>query len=117
MKNIWWHISLTFYQLKQGIINLIRWFPIIWGDREFDYSFLLDIMSFKMKLMSEMHRKHNESINAEEIAKQLAKCAELAKRISIDNYDTKTMEEHEEMMEKELDLLFSKMRKNIRTWW
>ena len=116
-KNIWWHISLTFYQLKQGVINLVKWFPIIWNDREFEYSFLLKIMSHKMKLMSEMHRKDGNSLHHEEYAKQLAECARLAKRLSMEDYDGETLDEDDKLMEQDLDLLFSNMRKNIKNWW
>lgn len=35
----------------QGVKNLIAWFPVIWKDRDWDRSFLLRILQFKLKRM------------------------------------------------------------------
>lgn len=104
-------------RIKQGIKNLIKWFPIIWRDRDFDQAFLLNIMSFKMKNMAELHRKYGYSVNSEEYAKQLEECAKFAKKLSLEDYDVEDWKEEERMIESDLDLLFSNMRKNIRSWW
>lgn len=105
-----------FHSFICGIRNLIKWFPIIWGDRDFDQSFLLRIMSFKMKNMAELHRKYGIATNSLEIAKQLEECSRLAKKISLEeDYDLDDWEDKE--IEKDLDILFSNMRKNIRGWW
>ena len=43
------------YDFVAGIIhgtrNLIRWFPIIWGDRNWDWEYLARIMIFKLRMM------------------------------------------------------------------
>lgn len=39
-----------------GIRNCIRWFPVIWTDRDFDYGYLLDIMDKKLKYMEKFFR-------------------------------------------------------------
>ena len=41
------------YSIQQGIENTITWFPIIWKDSQWDYSFLFKIMLKKMELMEE----------------------------------------------------------------
>ena len=37
----------------QGIKNLVYWFPVVWHDRDWDYSFLLEVMRHKV---AQMHR-------------------------------------------------------------
>ena len=36
-------------QFIQGVRNLIKWFPIVWRDRDWDYSFTYDMLKFKME--------------------------------------------------------------------
>ena len=42
----------AFRQFRDGISNLIVWFPIIWKDRDWDHTFMLDILSFKLHRMN-----------------------------------------------------------------
>ena len=35
-----------FGNFKQGIRNLINYFPIIWKDRDWDYHYTLDILDY-----------------------------------------------------------------------
>lgn len=35
----------------EGIKNLIKWFPLVWKDRDWDYHFLYEILHFKLKNM------------------------------------------------------------------
>ena len=44
-------IKYKIRDIRVGIRSLRRWFPIIWADRDFDYSFLLIIMKFKIQNM------------------------------------------------------------------
>ena len=38
-----------YYQLRYGISNLIKWFPIVWRDRDFDSAYIMEILLFKMR--------------------------------------------------------------------
>jgi DNA-binding FrmR family transcriptional regulator len=35
-------------KIRYGIINLIRWFPTIWNNRDHDYSYILEVIKFKL---------------------------------------------------------------------
>lgn len=35
----------------QGIKNLIKWFPVIWNDRDWDHMYLLKMLEFKFSNM------------------------------------------------------------------
>lgn len=104
-------------KVKYGVRNLIKWFPIIWKDRDWDQAFLLEIMRFKMKNMAELHRKYGISVNSEEYAKQLEECSKLAEQLSKEDYDTEDYKEENKLIEDDLDKLFTSMRNNIRAWW
>lgn len=45
-------ITHAIRDFKYGIRNLIDWFPIIWRDRDWDYHYLLVMLSFKLKRIS-----------------------------------------------------------------
>lgn len=37
--------------LKQGIRNLIKWWPVIWRDRDWDHAYLSRLIEFKLTSM------------------------------------------------------------------
>lgn len=85
---------------KKSVNNLIKWLPIIWKDRDWDYEYLLDIMSFKMKNMSELHRESKlPSIHSESFAKDLEVASFLADRISNSNYYDEVFKNREELLD------------------
>lgn len=48
----WWRytwIRSAFRECKQGIRNLWRWFPVIWNDRDWDYTFIYSIIAKKLE--------------------------------------------------------------------
>ena len=50
----WWfyRVELPLKNLKQGLINLYKWLPIVWKDRDYDHSYVLDLLKFKLQKMS-----------------------------------------------------------------
>ena len=83
-------------KLKEGIINLIIWFPIIWKDRDWDHQFLYEIIRFKLKRMAKFHRKYGISVDADKYAKQMELCVNLLNRIINDEYLSMVLKKHEE---------------------
>jgi len=51
--NYYWQarVRQPINQIKDGIQNLWVWFPIIWHDRWWDYSFMHNMLAFKLKRM------------------------------------------------------------------
>lgn len=56
---------MIFKSLKYGVTNLIKWFPIIWKDRSWDYEFILEILKFKLTNVENMFRYHGNHMNSE----------------------------------------------------
>jgi len=71
-------------QFSQGIQNLIRWFPIIWNDRNFDYSYLLTLLSKKLEFKIELFKesKWNNISNV----RNMKWCVDLIERLNNDYY-------------------------------
>lgn len=44
-------------QFKEFLIRLYRWLPVLWKDRDYDYSCLVDLIQFKVGLMAAYHKK------------------------------------------------------------
>lgn len=82
-RSIWWFFR---YDIHQGIGNLVRWFPIIWHDRDWDQNYLLRIMEKKFRRMSELQENHGNSLHAPRYARQLKIAAHLCHRMIEDDY-------------------------------
>jgi hypothetical protein len=102
--------------IRQGISNLVKWFPVIWKDRQWDHFFILQMMKFKLELMSKFFKTKAWSTRAEDDAKNMDQCIHLLDRILKDDY--KGSYEHQDyLLKQDLALLFEIMRKHVRCWW
>jgi len=127
--------------LIYGIKNLYHWFPLIWQDRQWDQSYLFEILRLKLSLME----KYFDSdfllpTDNKKQAKRMRICRLLIERILIDDYtspfdelnenvenfeETKLgrkrfkweCEHKENMIKQDLNLLFKLLNKHIRYWW
>jgi hypothetical protein len=99
-----------------GIENLWTWRKVIWHDRHWDYGFLLAVMEFKFKLMSEHFYNHGVCTDKNDVGRELLKCSLLAKRVREENYDG-SLDRQEELLQQDFELLLKTMKKKMRTWW
>lgn len=79
-------ISNIYYSIKYGIKNLIKWFSVIWKDRDWDYEFLLIILEYKITSMEKFYSSEKVWGKDEDVITQLKFCKELLKRIRDDQY-------------------------------
>lgn len=99
--NKWENFSLMdfLYDFKYGFNNLIKWFHVIWRDRDYDWYFILHILQFKLKKQSKYIRKnniHENSINYSEI---MMECVDLIEKIKTEYYLTEYMDYEESKIE------------------
>lgn len=78
--------STLYYRTKYGILNLIIWFPIIWRDRNWDHSYMFEMLEYKLSLMEKLFRKYGHSVNSEKDAHYIMICKNLCKRLADDEY-------------------------------
>ena len=81
--------------IKIGIKNLFIWFPIIWKDKWWDYSFLLKIIRFKIELMEKNFRENACYIGAEKDADVMKLCIYSLNRIISDDYHSNAFKRHD----------------------
>jgi hypothetical protein len=105
-----------FRNIRQGISNLIKWFPVIWKDRQWDHFFILSMLKFKLALMSKFFKTKACAMHAEEDAANMDKCIHLIDRILKDDYSG-SYAHQDYLLKQDLTLLFEIMRKQVRCWW
>lgn len=112
LKNIGW----IFYFIERGVRNVVRWFPVIWRDEDFDWYYLVNIMETKFRFMAE-DAKGWTSVNSERDRKELLECAELLKRLKDDEWTGADGWRHEVRMNGWQERLGHLVGKKFRCWW
>lgn len=70
-----------------NIERVIRWIPVIWNDREFDHTYLLELISFKLGRMEKFYRsKYAMCVDSEKNAEEIHVCKALCDRLIADDY-------------------------------
>lgn len=68
-----------------GIKNLITWFPVIWNDRQWDYTFIFIVLKRKLELMKDLFENDAYTEKAPEVVDKLKRCIILLDRLSDDS--------------------------------
>ena len=80
-------IKDKYYSIKNGIWNIIRWFPVIWEDRDWDDYYIFALLYHKFRNMEKYFRSNNTySVEALDVADKIKVAKLLCKRIIDDNY-------------------------------
>jgi len=76
-------------KIKSGIQNLIEWFPIIWKDRQWDQSFLFNIMIKKLSLMEEYFKESNDLMDEDknDIVEKINDCKIALEKLDSEEYE------------------------------
>lgn len=86
------YIKFNIMSFISNIKNIFKWFPVIWNDRQWDYSYLYKILHKKISLMQEFYE--TESILVEEENKKIIKELKFVKntieRLINDEYFSET---------------------------
>ena len=87
------------YGIPQGTRNLIRWFPVIWADRDWDHWFIYEVLRKKLKQIEDFQEDHGICVSHKKIARQVRICRILLDRLSKDDYLENATFWHEKNME------------------
>ena len=119
------------YRIKEyirKIKNLIRWAPIIWKDRDWDYYFIYEILKQKLKHTEAYIRKDGLHVFNEHDADSIKTAIEMIEKVQteyhIDKYLSeatewttegidKAVEDHDKVKQE----LFEHLNDNIEKWW
>lgn len=84
-----------FDDVRIGVLNIIKYIPIIYKDRDWDQYFLFKLMQFKLIRMEDLFINHSHLANNERYAKQMRVCINLLSRISEDEYHENVFKNHD----------------------
>ena len=76
------------------IKNLIRWFPIIWKDQDWDDHFIWEILKFKLKNQAEYIGYHDRHVSAKRDAEIMMLCVRLIEKVQSEYYQLEYMDYH-----------------------
>jgi hypothetical protein len=94
---LWWKFEGRYYRKDfiNGVKNLIRWFPTIWKDRDWDDHFIWELMikkiRFQAKYIGEKDRHTRDKRDAEVMMTRLR----LMEKVKDEHYSTEYMDYHE----------------------
>jgi hypothetical protein len=92
----WLKWELPYYPkyLVEGIKNLIRWFPIVWKDRDWDHHYIWEVMKFKISNQATYIGTKDRHMSAKRDAEIMKLCVKLMDRIQNDYYSSEYMDYH-----------------------
>ena len=88
----WWNHVNVFLEFLERVW---LWLPILWRDRNWDHSFILDVLEHKIKLTRLCIGKYDRHTTVKEDCHNMRVAEILIRRIREDNYDEPFMVEHE----------------------
>jgi len=87
LQRIWNNLKIKYYWFIRGIFITIKWFPIIWNDRQWDNVFFYKILKKKLILIEEAFRSSKAcSVNSKREADNIKKCIYILDRLIENNY-------------------------------
>ena len=79
----------------QGVKNLIKWFPVIWRNRDWDHTFIYDILTFKLEQQAKYIGGKDRHMSAKRDAEIMLLCTKLIDLSSNEFYDMEYMNYNE----------------------
>ncbi len=90
-KTIGWRIK----EFRSSVNKLIRWFPIIWKDRDWDDHYIWEIMKNKLRWQAKYIGDRDFHTRAEMDARRMRLCANLMDKVQDEFYSSEYMGYHE----------------------
>lgn len=121
------------YDIPAGIMNIKRWYYVIWCDRDFNWTFIMIILRHKLKLIKNGYDKHHKYVGQEKEIHNLKVAILLIDRILEDEYifnkqyykllhseprgSKLSYNFYQRIKEQDMEMLFSILQKHLKTWW
>lgn len=77
-----------------GIKNLIKWFPVIWKDRNWDDHYIFEVLKFKLQNQSKYIGRYDRHVSAKRDAEIMMTCVRLIDRIQSEYYQAEYSDYH-----------------------
>ena len=103
IKSVWEYLYDTYWDLigwrlrefKVSVKNLIKWFPIIWKDRDWDDYYIFEVLKFKLKNQAKYTSDRDRHTRSELDVKRMRLCVKLIDKVSDEFYSSEYMDYHE----------------------
>ena len=94
--SLWWEHNGRYLgnEFIRGIENLWYWLPVIWKDRNWDSSFIFDILSHKLKAQAKYIGDREMHVSAERDAEIMMACVRLIEKVQEEWYSMEYMDYH-----------------------
>lgn len=86
----------VYRDIKQGFRNLIRWFPIIWEDRDWDQDYIFALLETKLRHVADRAERVQMVEGWEDDVRRQRRCIELIRRIRNETASDELHDEHYE---------------------
>lgn len=96
-----WDFKHLHRDIYIGIINLIRWLPIIFKDRDWDHSFMYQIMKYKLETMAKYLKKYSYHVDSNRDVERINTCIRLIQKIQDDFYEMEYHDYYEQNIKSE----------------
>lgn len=95
-----------FNDFIKGVKNLIKWFPIVWRDRDWDDYYIFEILKFKITNQADYISKKDRHTLAQRDAQIMRTCVRLMERVQSEYYNT----EYQDYVESKFEMVPCKDR-------
>lgn len=94
-QKLWYCLPYRVRYFITGVKNLIRWFPIIYKDRDWDDHYIWQVLKFKLKNQAKYIGYHDRHLSAKRDAEIMMLCVSLIDKIQNEYYQSEHMGYHE----------------------
>ena len=93
----------------QGVRNLIKWFRVVWKDRDWDHSYIYEILKHKLENQAHYIAKKDRHTSAKRDAELMLLCARLIEMQQEESYDMEYLDYREIEWTDDLRIIRGKM--------
>jgi hypothetical protein len=83
---IWKYFKNPVRNFSTSVGNLIKWFPVIWKDRDWDDHYIFEVFKFKLEKQSKYIKEKGFHVNSELDAKRRMLCVKLMEKVQEEFY-------------------------------
>ena len=92
---IWKYFRNPVRNFSTSVGNLIKWFPVIWKDRDWDDHYIFEVLKFKVKNQAKYIGTRNLYIGADRDSEIMNLCVRLMDKVQHEFYSSEYMDYHE----------------------
>ena len=83
---IWKYFRNPVRNFSTSVGNLIKWFPVIWKDRDWDDHYIFEVFKFKLEKQAKYIKEKGFHTNSDLDAKRMMLCVKLIEKVQEDFY-------------------------------